>query len=233
MATRTRKGTRHKGTQEALRQREKRFRALIEHSWEVILLSDVQGSYSYASPSIERVLGYTPEEFVHLNGFTLIHPDDLPAIAQAFQTLLATPGFSDTQQFRGKHKNGSWRWVEATATNLLDEPGVGAIVTNFHDITDHKQVEQNLLFLAEASKVLASSLDYHSTLMHVANLAVPHIADWCVIEMLDDKGQPQSVAVSHKDPKKVEWAKELRKSMPPHITENTGIGAVIQTKKSG
>ncbi|TMC61541.1 MAG: PAS domain S-box protein, partial [Chloroflexota bacterium] len=67
---------------------------------------------------------------------------------QAFQTLLATPGYSETRQFRGLHKNGSWRWVEATATNLLDAPGVQAIVTNFHDITERKQAEEAQRLLA-------------------------------------------------------------------------------------
>ena len=67
---------------------ENRFRALIEHSTDVILLSDREGNYFYASPTLERVLGYTPEEFIQFNGFTIIHPDDIPSIAQAFQTLL-------------------------------------------------------------------------------------------------------------------------------------------------
>src|SRR5437764_15173768 len=101
MATKTKKVIRQADTETALRQSDQHFRALIEHSWEVILLSDAQGNYSYASPSIQRVLGYTPEEFVQVNGFTLIPPEDIPTIAQAFQTLLATPGLSATQQFRG------------------------------------------------------------------------------------------------------------------------------------
>ncbi len=127
---------------------DQRFRALIEHSSDVILLSDREGKYSYASPSIQRILGYTPEEFVQLNGFTIIHPDDLPSITQAFQTLLATPGLTETRQFRVRHNNGSWHWVEATATNLLQEPTIQAIVTNFHDITKHKQAAETLLHLA-------------------------------------------------------------------------------------
>jgi PAS domain S-box-containing protein len=128
--------------------RETRFRALVGQSSEVILLSDREGNSSYASPALERVLGYTPEAFVQLNGLTLIHPDDLPAVAHSFQTLLATPGASKTGQFRARHKGGSWRWVEATATNLLDEPSVGAIVTNVHDITARKEAEEAQWLLA-------------------------------------------------------------------------------------
>ncbi len=130
-----------KAAETRLQASEERFRALIEHNYSVILLSDTQGNYSYASPSIEPTLGYTPAEFTTINGFDIIHPEDIQSIANAFETLLATPGLSSTVELRAKHKNGSWRWFEATATNLLDEPGIQAIVTNFHDITERKEAE--------------------------------------------------------------------------------------------
>ena len=101
------------------------------------------------------------------------------------------------------------------------------------ELAERKRVEQHLRFLSEASKLLSSSLDYQATLTHVVNLAVPQIADWCAVEMLDDTGQFRQVAVSHKDPQKVAWAQELRKAMPPQITEQSGYGLVIKTKQSG
>ncbi len=125
------------------------FRALIEHSTDAIALLTPDGTVTYASLSIERILGYTPQEFITINGFDVIHPGDIPSFAHTFQQLLATPGLVDTKQFRSRHKDGTWRWVEATVTNLLHDPDVQAIVTNLHDITEWKQAEEELRALAE------------------------------------------------------------------------------------
>src|SRR5215470_11873305 len=111
------------------------FRALIEHSPEVIALLTPEGTVLYASSSIERVLGYSPQEFIAINGFALIHPGDFASAAHILQHLLAVPGLVDTKQFRFRHKDGTWRWMEASITNLLDDPDVQALVMNLHDIT--------------------------------------------------------------------------------------------------
>lgn len=100
------------------------------------------------------------------------------------------------------------------------------------ETTYRKQIEHNLKFLAEASKVLSSSLDYQTTLNSIASLAVPKIADWCGIDILDEQGELQQVAVAHKDPKKVQWAKEFRKSEPIDLTAPTGLPNVLRTGKS-
>jgi PAS domain S-box-containing protein len=132
---------------------DRRFRVLIEHSPEVIVLFTPDGTVLYASPSIERVLGYTPHECMAINGCAVIHPDDIASLAHPFQHLLAIPGLVDTHQFRCRHKDGTWRWVEATMTNLLHDPDVQALVTNVRDITERKQVEQEeLMALAQRKK---------------------------------------------------------------------------------
>ena len=124
---------------------DRRFRVLIEHSTEAIALLTPEGTVTYASPSIERVLGYTPQEFMAINGFAVIHPGDIASIAHTFQQLLAIPGLVDTKQFRSRRKDGTWRWVEATMTNLLHDPDVQALVTNLRDITERKQAEEEEL----------------------------------------------------------------------------------------
>jgi PAS domain S-box-containing protein len=132
---------------------DRRFRVLIEHSPDVIALLTPEGTVIYASPSIERVLGYTPQEFMAINGFAVIHPGDIASLAHTFQHLLAIPGLVDTQQFRCHHKNGTWRWVEATLTNLLHDPDVQAFVMNLRDITKRKQMEEEeLMALAQGEK---------------------------------------------------------------------------------
>ena len=90
---------------------------------------------------------------------------------------------------------------------------------------------ENLRFLTEASNTLSSSLDYQTTLHQVARLAVPRIADWCIIDRYED-GKFRHVAVAHKDPKKVKWAREMRKKYPPDPNAPYGLYKVVRTGKS-
>ena len=118
---------------------DQRLRALIEHSSDAIALLTAEGVVTYASPSTERVTGYTAEELVGTNGFTLLHPDDLQDVRQQLTALLDQPGHFITVEGRFHHADGSWCWMEATLTNLLAEPAVGALVCNYRDITPKKQ----------------------------------------------------------------------------------------------
>jgi PAS domain S-box-containing protein len=132
--------------EDRLRQSEHYYRSLIENSSDLIALCDVQGNYIYASPAITKIFGYTVEEFTKLNGIDVIHPEDMNSfVGPAFMKLLQSPGSSSTETFRGKHKDGSWRWVESTKTNLLHDPAVNAIVANFHDVTEQKNTAEELL----------------------------------------------------------------------------------------
>ncbi len=208
---------------------DRHFRALIEHGSDVILLSDQHGNYSYASPSIQRVLGYTPEEFIQLNGFSLIHPDDLPSQTEAFERLLATPGLSDTQQFRTLHKDSSWRWIESTGTNLLHEPEIQAIVTNFHNITVRKQIEERQHLLSQISNLFISSLDHQITLQDVADLMVPTLADYCRIALIDSDNQVKAIVASHIDPQKISLVQDLYEQYKGRVSATHGIQTLLKT----
>ncbi|HEY8292063.1 MAG TPA: PAS domain S-box protein, partial [Thermomicrobiales bacterium] len=215
----------------ALRVSEQRFRSLIEKSSDLIALVDAQGTITYASPSTEPVLGYTVEEYTGRNVFTLIHPDDRERVRAVSNRAVAEPGGSGTLIYRLRHKDGDWRWFEGTVRNLLDEPNIGALVTNYRDITERRRSEEAQRFLAEASALLASSLDYETTLQRVAQLAVPHIADWCAVEIVEgDLFRP--VAVAHTDPAKVAMARDVRQHYPPDPAESGGIPGVVRARQS-
>ncbi len=96
------------------------------------------------------------------------------------------------------------------------------------EIAERRQIEQNLRFLSEASKLLASSLDYQTTLTHVTYLAMPHIADWCTVDMRTEEGI-QQLALAHVDPEKVQWARELNRANPPDPQAPTGLPNVLRT----
>ncbi len=127
-----------------LKESEAYHRALIENAPDAISLLSSEGVILYTSPSTTRLLGYTSEEMVGRDIFSLIHPDDAPKMRNLFARLRQKPCTMATDQFRRRHKDGSWRWLEGTLTNLYAEPSVRAIVSNFRDITERKLAEQAL-----------------------------------------------------------------------------------------
>lgn len=86
-------------------------------------------------------------------------------------------------------------------------------------------------FLNEATKILASSLDYKKTLANLAKIVTPHLAEWCGIDIVTDEGKLQNIVVAHKDPEKVKWAKVLQKKYPADLSTNSGVARVISTGK--
>jgi PAS domain S-box-containing protein len=92
-----------------------------------------------------------------------------------------------------------------------------------------QDLRQRMTFLAEASEVLASSLDYNHTLTQVAQLSVPGLADWCAIDMVGPRGEIERLAVAHEDPEKTRWAYELQDRYPPDPDAPTGVPQVLRT----
>ena len=133
--------TERRQAQEALRASEERFRTLIEKATDVVVVLDANGRTSYQSPSLQRITGYEPHEWVDksLTDFFL-HPDDLAPLAAALERVLAQPGAAlEDIHARYRHKDGSWRFLEGTVTNMLHDPKVNGLVANFRDVTERRQ----------------------------------------------------------------------------------------------
>ena len=146
---------------------------------------------------------------------------------------------------------GQEHWTMVQARPVRDPHGqIVMSIAIMHDITAQKQAEEEraqLLdrertartmaevarrqasFLAEASRILASSLDYSTTLTHVAQLAVPMLADWCGVYILDEQHEIQLLAVAHVDATKVPLAYALHHQYPPTLTASGGVGATLRT----
>ena len=125
------------------------------------------------------------------------------------------------------------RWNLLKAAPLLDENGeVEATITIIEDVTEQKRAELRSAFLAKASAVLASSLEDEQTLRNVAELAVPDIADWCAVDLLDVDGDRRTVAVAHVDPGRLGLAEEIRGYMPDRVNPDEGMGRVLRTGES-
>lgn len=196
--------------------------------WDVqrgIVYGDKNMAVMYGIDEERAAEGLPYKEFLQA-----IHPDDRYRLDRQLNQTLES-GTTYENEYRTIDKHGSVRWLIIRGRIERDKAGKpvrfpGVVV----DITERKQIELNLEFLTKASSVLATSLDYTKTLKSIAELVVPDIADWCSIDIIDENGQIQQLAVTHKEPEKVKWATELRKRQgPPDLTAPNGIGKVLGT----
>jgi diguanylate cyclase (GGDEF)-like protein/PAS domain S-box-containing protein len=122
----------------------RRYRSLVENTSDILTLMDADGTVHYESAALERVMGYRPEDQLGTNAFDWIHPDDMARALSIFADVLSTPGLHPPLEFRAPHKDGSWRYLEHTVNNLLDDPDVRGIVITSRDITERKELDEQL-----------------------------------------------------------------------------------------
>jgi PAS domain S-box-containing protein len=133
----------------ALQRNERRFRAMIEHSSDGLLLTRPDQGIIYISPAFARDTGYTLEELRGRQPYELLHPEHRERVLSTRPELLSTPGKVVTRELLAQMKDGSTRWIESTVTNLLHEPSVRALVMNFRDIHERKLAEGEHARLAQ------------------------------------------------------------------------------------
>ncbi|MBV8159869.1 MAG: PAS domain-containing protein, partial [Acidimicrobiia bacterium] len=125
----------------ALRLSEQRLQALLEHVSDVITVLGADGRVVYSSPAGTRMLGYPPGFWVGQNVFELVHPDDAAHVVEVFQRGLVAGGQTEPVEFRMRHADGGWRYVEAIGNNLLDDPAVAGMIVATRDVTDRHEAE--------------------------------------------------------------------------------------------
>uniref|UniRef100_UPI0027419106 putative bifunctional diguanylate cyclase/phosphodiesterase n=1 Tax=Actinoplanes sp. RD1 TaxID=3064538 RepID=UPI0027419106 len=128
--------------------KEQRFRLLVQNSSDVVTITELGGRISYISPAVERVLGCAPGTLIGTDLRERAHPDDRAVLTEAVAQLLAAPGTVMTNRVRFAHADGSWRTMETTGANLLDEPSVRGIVTNSRDVTETVEAHERLSYEA-------------------------------------------------------------------------------------
>jgi PAS domain S-box-containing protein len=148
----------------ALRASEERFRSLVQNSMDGIAMYGAEGAIHYLSPAVSRILGYAPAELLGGNVYDLLHVDDREQMRADFALLLQAQGASMQRDRRYRHKDGSYRFIESVASNLLHVPSVGAIVDNFRDITERRRA-------AEERQRLLAELNHTQKLDSIGRLA--------------------------------------------------------------
>lgn len=144
------------------------FRALIERSFDVIILITPAGMITYASPSIEQVTGYRTDELVGKDAESLVYPDDVATAQEGLASILDRPGAFTSIEYRLRHRNGTFRWVEATMANWLDDPAIGALVYTVRDITARKQaIEEQAQLATQVQKGASEQETKHDQIYHL------------------------------------------------------------------
>jgi PAS domain S-box-containing protein len=196
-------------TNEQLRRREEHFRALIDHSSDMVTLQERDGTITYVSPSTSRLLGYAPTDLLGRSLLEAVHPDDRTWLEPRFSGLVEQPGGVMTARYRIRHKGGTWRWIEATYTNLLEDPAVKAVVTNRRDVNVEVEAQQlleqrvvertrELESLYHADETLYRSLQLDDVLQALVDVSTDILrVDKSTVMALDGSSERLVVCASH------------------------------------
>lgn len=250
--------TKRKQTEAALRKEQEFLNVLLDHVQAGIVACDAEGRlklFNRAARSFHAMAEQplAPEQWA--DQYDLYLPDGKTPMSTADIPLYrALQG----QQVRDVEmmiipKQGTARLLLASGQAIYhpDHQKQGAVVV-MHDITERKQRDlervqlmqeqtartlaeadqRRSAFLADVSQALAASLDYEQTLQSVAQLAVPYFADWCSVDLLQEDGTINRVAVAHSDPEKVQLGWDLAQQFPRHLNDGYGIAQVMKTGKS-
>ncbi|HEX8272681.1 MAG TPA: GAF domain-containing protein [Longimicrobiaceae bacterium] len=245
---------------EALRESEASFRALFEAAGIGMSMADVEGRLVAVNAALCRVLGYSAEELTALGAAGVSHPDDMALDFELFGELMRGLRSSYQIEKRYLRAGGGLLWGRLTVSLVRGEVGEPRYAVGLlEDVTERRQVVDELraaaeareqarlaaeaegrraAFLAEASRLLAGSLEYRSTLANLAAAAVPALGDWCAVDMLADPASDawppvvHRLAVAHQDPAKVAWARELEAREPPDWSAPTGLPQVLRSGRA-
>ncbi len=119
------------------------FRVLVAEGSDVIVVRGQDQRLSFVSESVERVLGYSTEEFAD-SAWDHVHPDDLPVLKELAEEIRTAPGARASMELRIQHADGTWRWFELRGLNLLDDLTIAGVVSNLRDINDRRLAEDAL-----------------------------------------------------------------------------------------
>ncbi|MBI4260207.1 MAG: SpoIIE family protein phosphatase, partial [Actinobacteria bacterium] len=241
-----------KGAEEAVRESEERLRLALDAGRMGTWRWDLATGGVAWDETLEALFGLDAGTFggTYEDYLELLHPDDRAWVVEAIDRSVSTRSGHHFEH-RAVRRGGEVRWLEAWGWVTLGPEGAVTGMTGVAvDVTERRLAEEErskllaleqaaregaeraqrrLAFLAEASAVLGSSLDYRSTLRRVAELAVPTLADWCAVDMVDPEGRLQSLAVAHIDPDKARFAEELRRRYPPDADAPSGTARVART----
>lgn len=220
-----------KRVEQALRESESRFRSVFESNMIAMGFYHLNGDVPVANDALLNLLGYTREEFLaqglHWPSFC---PPEYAHLDERASQEASELGFCTPYEKEYIRKDGSRVPILGGGGRFEGTSDSGVFFAL--DLTERKRAEQAQQYLAEASRVLSSSLDYHTTLANIAHLTVPQLADWCTVHLVEEDGSVQAIATAHVNPAKVVWAEEINQKYPFDPNEVRGVAQVLRTGQS-
>jgi PAS domain S-box-containing protein len=224
--------TERRRIEEVLRESEERFRATFEHAAIGAAQVGIDGRWLRVNRRLAEIVGYEPDELLETTFQDITHPEDLEGDLAQVRRLLAGELQTYTLEKRYLRRDGSAVWVNLTASLVRAASGEPAyFIAAIEDISARKKTEEErdlllvkeqlaraeavearrrLALLAAAGPALSASLDYAETLVRITHLLVPELADWCLLDGVDDDGSIRQFAAAHADPEKEELLIRLK-----------------------
>jgi PAS domain S-box-containing protein len=141
--------TESKRAAEAIKTHLSLLNSMVSNISDVIAIMRADGKMTYKSPNIEKWFGWKPEDLIGTNGWDTVHPEDIERVQVAFASLLEADGKTDSIEYRYKCKDGSFRLIKLTATNLVNDPVINGVLMNYHDITERRKMENESAAISE------------------------------------------------------------------------------------
>ncbi len=231
------------GLDRELREAERQLGVVLGSLDEAVTVMNAAGRTLYANDAAIALLGFQDATELYA-----VQPGELMELFDVYDEsrgrldladlpsshVLATGAVAEPMLVRTVVRaTGEERWLLHKASPISDDQGdLLRVVNVIEDVTELKLAELRSRLLAEASEVLASSLDYERTLQRVTEIAVPGLADWCGVALPDDRGMIRTVAVAHADAAKVAFARELAERYPEPADAQVGAALVIRDGNS-
>lgn len=225
-----------------LQEARQRMEAIVGSLADAVTIRDLSGRIVYANDAALESMGFTSVDEIAnrdpeglLNEYIITDEAGNPLEMKDLPSVRLLQGEEPKPLLLRyiARPSGSEHWRLLKSTPLYDAAGqLEAAVTIIEDVTATKRAERQTSFLSRASDILASSLDYEETLRNVAWLAVPDVADWCAVDLVDERGMRQQVVAAHRDPQRLALAERLRQYDTAEPDPNQGLGRVLATGES-
>jgi PAS domain S-box-containing protein len=211
-----------------LERSEQRYRSLVAATASIVWTADAEGTFVTPQPSWEAYTGQPWEQHRGWNWTHAIHPEDADEVQARWQRAIETRTPYESYGRIWHAATGRYRHFAARGVPVIGADGaVREWIGTVTDIHERRVAESRALFLARASAALAGSLDYEQTLTTISRLAVPELADWCAVDLIEG-GEVRRLAIEHADPERQPVARRLMDCRPQQLTSEEGLGRALR-----